>query len=48
MERDVITMQDVFKYDWNEQRLVATGIRPEFDAKLRGRGLALPSGVFEQ
>jgi len=27
---------------------VATGIRPEFDAKLHGRGLALPSGVFEQ
>jgi pilus assembly protein CpaF len=46
MERDVITMQDIFTYDWNEQRLVPTGIRPEFDAKLQDRGLALPSGVF--
>src|SRR5262245_35648045 len=48
MEREVITMQDIFKYDWNAQGLVPTGIRPEFDAKLRGRGQALPSGVFER
>jgi pilus assembly protein CpaF len=47
MEGDVITMQDVFGYDFAARRLVPTGIRPAFDAKLRDRGVLLPSGVFE-
>jgi pilus assembly protein CpaF len=48
MEGDVITMQDVFKYDWNERALVPTGIRPSFERRLHDHGVTLPQGVFER
>ena len=48
MEGDVITMQDVFKYDWNEKALVPTGIRPSFERRLHDHGITLPHGVFER
>ena len=47
MEGDVITMQDIFKYDWSGQTLAPTGIRPAFEARLRDHGVTLPFGVFE-
>ena len=47
MEGDVITMQDVFKYDWNEKALAPTGIRPTFERRLHDHGVTLPHGVFE-
>jgi pilus assembly protein CpaF len=48
MEGDVITMQDVFKYDWNEKALVPTGIRPSFERRLHEHGITVPLGVFER
>jgi pilus assembly protein CpaF len=48
MEGDVITMQDVFTYDWNEKALVPTGIRPSFERRLHDHGISLPQGVFER
>jgi pilus assembly protein CpaF len=48
MEGDVITMQDVFRYDWNKQALVPTGIRPSFERRLHDQGMTLPLGVFER
>ena len=38
MEGDVITMQDVFKYDYKADAIMATGIRPQFTDRLRRRG----------
>ncbi len=46
MEGDVITMQDIFKYDYKAMGLVATGIRPEFVDRLEERGVVLPGGLF--
>jgi pilus assembly protein CpaF len=48
MEGDVITMQDVFKYDWNDKALRPTGIRPSFERRLHDHGITLPQGVFER
>lgn len=46
MEGDVITLQDIYRYDYNTMSLVPTGIRPEFIVKLGQRGVALPPGLF--
>ncbi len=46
MEGEIITLQDIFKYDHKAARLLPTGIRPEFLDELLDRGIALPSGVF--
>jgi pilus assembly protein CpaF len=46
MEGEVITLQDIFKYDYKAARLVPTGVRPEFLDELDDRGVTLPSGVF--
>src|SRR5262249_18511580 len=48
MEGDVITMQDVFRWDYAANALVPTGVRPEFETRLRDEGLHLPAGVFER
>ena len=48
MEGEVITMQDVFKYDWNHKALLPTGIRPFFERRLHDHGVTLPAGVFER
>ena len=46
MEGDIITLQDIYKYDYKAMRLVATGIRPEFVDQLADRGVTLPGGLF--
>ncbi len=46
MEGDVITLQDIFKYDYTASSLVPTGIRPEFVDKLAERDIFLPAGLF--
>ena len=46
MEGDIITLQDIYKYDYKAMRLVATGIRPEFGEQLADRGVTLPGGLF--
>src|SRR4051794_25702400 len=46
MEGEIITLQDIYKYDYKAMRLVSTGIRPEFVDQLADRGVALPGGLF--
>ncbi|WKZ82604.1 MAG: CpaF family protein [Acidimicrobiia bacterium] len=54
MEGDVVTMQDVFRFEQAgidehgkvQGRMVATGIRPRFTEKLAAHGLLLPSTTF--
>ena len=47
MEGDVITMQDIFKYDYSANAIVPTGIRPQFTDRLRDHGIMLAATVFE-
>jgi pilus assembly protein CpaF len=47
MEGDVITMQDVFRFDWTTNTLEPCGIRPHFTDRLAEMGVALPQGVYE-
>jgi pilus assembly protein CpaF len=46
MEGDIITLQDIYKYDYKTMSLVATGIRPEFADRLEDHGISLPGGLF--
>jgi pilus assembly protein CpaF len=46
MEGEIITLQDIYKYDYKAMSLVATGIRPEFGEQLAERGVTLPGGLF--
>jgi pilus assembly protein CpaF len=46
MEGEVITLQDVFRYDHALGRSVATGIRPEFTEHLEAVGVELPAALF--
>jgi pilus assembly protein CpaF len=46
MEGDVITLQDIFKYDHQRQQLEPTGIRPGFVDKLADRDISLPAALF--
>ena len=46
MEGDVITLQDIYRYDYKAMALVATGVRPEFVEKLGQHGITLPGGLF--
>jgi pilus assembly protein CpaF len=55
MEGDVITLQDVFAFDWNAGRdaegrplslLRPTGLRPRFAEKLAEHGVPLPPALF--
>jgi pilus assembly protein CpaF len=48
MEGDVITMQDVYKWDYKVDALLPTGIRPVFTDRLRNHGILLPPGVFDR
>jgi pilus assembly protein CpaF len=55
MESDVITLQDLFKFQIDEVTrdgtivggLRATGLRPQFLHKFEKRGVALPLGLFQ-
>ncbi len=55
MEGDVITLQDVFLFDWSmgvdangrfRGQLKPTGIRPKFSEKLKDLGIDLAAGLF--
>jgi pilus assembly protein CpaF len=46
MEGDIITLQDVYKYDYKGMRLAPTGVRPEFVDKLAERGVTVADGLF--
>jgi pilus assembly protein CpaF len=46
MEGDIITLQDIYRYDYKAMALVPTGIRPEFVDRLAERGVGLPNGLF--
>jgi len=46
MEGEVITLQDIYRYDYKAMRLIATGVRPEFVEQLAERGVTLPNGLF--
>jgi pilus assembly protein CpaF len=46
MEGEIITLQDIYKYDYKTASLVATGIRPEFVDQLENRGIIMPGGLF--
>jgi pilus assembly protein CpaF len=55
MESEVITLQDLFKFQIDEVTrdgtivggLRATGLRPTFLQKFEKRGVALPLGLFQ-
>jgi pilus assembly protein CpaF len=47
MEGDVITLQDVFKWDYRANVIVPTGIRPHFTDRLHDHGIDVPTRVFE-
>ena len=46
MEGEIITLQDIFRFDFQSQTLVATGIRPEFIDKLAERNVSVPGDLF--
>ena len=46
MEGDIITLQDIYRYDYQATRLASTGIRPELVDKLADRGVTVPAGLF--
>jgi pilus assembly protein CpaF len=55
MEGDIITLQDLFLFDYNagiddegkfRGELKATGIRPRFIDRLAERGVRIPAEVF--
>jgi len=46
MEGEIITLQDIYRYDYKAMCLAPTGIRPEFVDRLAERGVGLPSGLF--
>src|SRR6478672_6446969 len=55
MESDVITMQDLFSFDYSAGRdeqgrflggLVSTGLRPKFAEELHDQGIELPQNLF--
>jgi pilus assembly protein CpaF len=46
MEGDVISLQDIFVYDFKADALAATGIRPAFVEKLADRNVVIPHVLF--
>jgi len=56
MEGDVITLQDIFKFEQNgldnngkvKGEYVFTGVMPKFLEKFKARGIKIPSGIFYQ
>ena len=46
MEGDIITLQDIFKFDYRTMTLRSTGLRPVFVEVLAERGIQLPHGLF--
>jgi pilus assembly protein CpaF len=46
MEGEVVTMQDVFRFDYQQQRAVPTGIRPQFADHLAEMGVPVSNVLF--
>ena len=46
MEGEIITLQDIFRFDHKVGALVPTGVRPEFVDELGQRNVTLPAGLF--
>ena len=46
MEGEIITLQDIYRYDYKAKALIPTGVRPEFVDKLSQRDVTLPDGLF--
>jgi pilus assembly protein CpaF len=46
MEGEVVTMQDLFRYDYHQQRAVPTGIRPQFADHLTEMGVPVSNALF--
>ena len=46
MEGDIITLQDIYRYDYREMALLPTGVRPEFVDKMSQRDVTIPDGLF--
>ena len=47
MEGDIITMQDVFRWDYKANATVPTGIRPAFTDRLLDYGISVPATLFD-
>jgi pilus assembly protein CpaF len=46
MESEIITLQDIYRYDYAAKALVPTGVRPEFVDKLAQHDITLPATLF--
>lgn len=46
MEGDIVTLQDIYRWDHTTKTLASTGIRPEFVDELGRRGVTLPGELF--
>jgi pilus assembly protein CpaF len=46
MEGEIITLQDIYRFDYATKTLVPTGVRPEFVDKLAQRDISLPAALF--
>ena len=46
MEGEIVTLQDIYRWDHTTKTLVSTGIRPEFVDELGQRGVSLPRELF--
>ncbi len=46
MEGEIITLQDIYRFDYKAMNLIPTGIRPEFVDYLADRGIRLPRELF--
>jgi pilus assembly protein CpaF len=46
MEGDIVTLQDIYRWDHTTKSLVSTGIRPEFADELGHNGVSLPRDLF--
>ena len=46
MEGEIITLQDIYRYDYKEMALLPTGVRPEVVDKISHRDVTIPDGLF--
>jgi len=47
MEGEIITLQDIYRFDHKVKALVPTGVRPEFVEELGRNGVTVGGGIFE-
>jgi pilus assembly protein CpaF len=46
MEGEIITLQDIYRFDYKTMELMPTGVRPEFADQLADRGIRLSTELF--